>query len=193
MTHSLVLTTTVLAATPSVWRAPDGYMPAMELQGMMDGKPVVLKRQVFGPQSDVGLGRAHVSTVTGRDGTLMGFTRMDPVLADRRLPTASEAKLAAEAFLRTAAPDLLARYEVNWIKQHDETIVHNEQKVSIPGMKVKCRNLVDGKYFWVVVGADLELVTFERDIIWNFSTGYRQTEKWLHDTWLAETGRRFGS
>ncbi len=38
---------------------------------------------------------------------------------------------------------------------------------------------------WVIVGKDNEVITFERDIVWDFVRSGRQTEQWLHDSWLV--------
>lgn len=55
------------------------------------------------------------------------------------------------------------------------------------GMKVKMRNKSDGLYFWVIVGADKKVMTFERDIYWqNRPYGHRRTEMWLHDQYLIK-------
>ena len=56
-------------------------------------------------------------------------------------------------------------------------------------MKVKMRNSADGRWMWVIVGADRKVMVFERDIVWVTFPGHRQTEKWLHDSWLSENGR----
>ncbi len=194
MTLHLLMTTATCATTmPAGIHIPDAFSRAAELMGVMDGTPIVLQRHMRVTEADVTVGGPHVSVVRTGAGLLMGFTLMDAALAGRPLPTAKEARKAAEAFLLAAAPELLESYEINWIKQHDETIMQAGRLVTISGMKVKCRNLKDGRYFWVIVGPDLELITFERNIVWNFVAGYRQTEKWLHDSWLASTGRKFGS
>ncbi|WP_217999547.1 hypothetical protein [Thauera butanivorans] len=56
-------------------------------------------------------------------------------------------------------------------------------------MKVKARNLADGRWFWVILGSDEKPMVFERDIVWITFPGHRKTEKWLHDGWLREQGR----
>jgi hypothetical protein len=33
-------------------------------------------------------------------------------------------------------------------------------------------------------------MVFERDIVWSNMPGHRQTEKWLHDNWLAARTRK---
>jgi hypothetical protein len=40
----------------------------------------------------------------------------------------------------------------------------------------------------IIVGADRKVMVFERDIRWMSFPGHRGTEKWLHDSWLAEKG-----
>jgi hypothetical protein len=44
----------------------------------------------------------------------------------------------------------------------------------------------DGRYAWVIVGTEGEVITFERDIVWNTSMSERSTEKWLHDEWRVK-------
>ena len=58
--------------------------------------------------------------------------------------------------------------------------------VKLTGMKVKARNLADGLWFWVIVGADEQLMIFEHSIIWLSFPKHPKTEKWLHDSWLKE-------
>lgn len=80
--------------------------------------------------------------------------------------------------------------EISWIDVHDEPIRivqgGHATTVTLSGMKVKARNLADGRWFWVIVGSDGRPMIFERDIVWISFPGHRQTEKRLHDTWLLE-------
>ena len=74
---------------------------------------------------------------------------------------------------------------------HDETITVNnrerKQTLTLTGMKVKMRSTKpDQLWFWVIVGPNEEVMVFERDIFWVTMPGHRRTEKWLHDSWLAE-------
>jgi hypothetical protein len=55
------------------------------------------------------------------------------------------------------------------------------------------RYLVDDRWFWLIVGADREVMVFERDIVWANLEGRRQSEKWLHDSWLAEQRKTGGA
>ncbi|MGL4439024.1 MAG: hypothetical protein ACRCUE_07110 [Bosea sp. (in: a-proteobacteria)] len=174
-------------ASPTFGIVPNGFSRIARTVGAMDGEAVTLVRHMPTRSDSLGLGGPHVSVVTNVQGVTKGFTRMDPALAGRQLPSASAARRTAITILERSAPDLLLRHEINWVKQHDERITVSGREITISGMKVKCRNLADGKYFWVIVGSDSELVTFERDIIWNFAAGYRKTQKWLHDTWLKDT------
>lgn len=52
------------------------------------------------------------------------------------------------------------------------------------GTKVKTRH-ANGRYAWVIVGADETILTYERDITWDSAAGRRSAEMWLHDTWIA--------
>ena len=95
-------------------------------------------------------------------------------------------------FLRLAAPELLPVLEVSWIEPHDEPLRVSRggktENLTLTGMKVKMRNRVDGRWMWVIVGADRKVMVFERDIVWVTFPGHRKTEKWLHDAWLAKNG-----
>lgn len=80
--------------------------------------------------------------------------------------------------------------KISWIDVHDEAIViiENDQQrtVTLSGMKFKAQNLADKRWFWVIVGADEQAMIFERDIVWISMPGHRQTQKWLHDSWLKQ-------
>ena len=134
------------------------------------------------------LGGEHFSVVQGVDGRLLGFTHMTLALADRPLPDKARTEAVARAFLAEWAPDLLPRMEIHWIDAHDETVRDGGTAVTLRGMKVKARNRADGRWFWVIVGADERPMVFERDIVWITLPGRRQTEQWLHDGWLAQQG-----
>ncbi|PAT34477.1 hypothetical protein CK620_09165 [Vandammella animalimorsus] len=109
--------------------------------------------------------------------------------ADAPLPGRAQAQAVAEAFLQAHAPDLLGKRELHWIRPHDETVLKGGQPHKLRGMKVKMRNRSDGRWFWVIVGAQGRPIVFERDIVWLNFPGKRQTEKWLHDDWLSQRGQ----
>ena len=111
-------------------------------------------------------------------------------LADKPLPSRERSEQIARAFLQETAPDLLPRMKISWIDPHDEPIrVQRDgrsETVTLTGMKVKARNLADGRWFWVIVGSEEKPMVFERDIVWITFPGHRKTEKWLHDSWLKD-------
>lgn len=136
---------------------------------------------------DLTLGNDQVSFQINARGELAGFARMIPSAADDPLPEQEKAEQIARAFLLTYAPDLLPVMNIQWIRPHtDEKYTDGQKQYRINGMKVKCRNSVDGTYFWVIVGSDNSVIVFERDIEWDFIRAGRQTEKWLHDDWLRK-------
>ena len=141
-----------------------------------------------------GLGGEHVSTVVAANGTLQGFANMSLDLVGKPLPTPARTEAIARSFLQSHAPDLLPRMQISWIKPHDEPIRVQRggraETVTLTGMKLKARNLSDGRWFWVIVGSDEQAMVFERDIVWISFPGHRQTEKWLHDSWLKTQNHR---
>lgn len=167
---------------------PAGYAEASRRAVTVDGEAAELTRHERADKRNAGPGGEHFSTLIGADGRLKGFARIDLDLAGRDLPSREEAQAIAVRFLGEAAPDLLPRLEIHWIEPHDEPIATPAGPVTLTGMKVKMRNREDGLWFWAIVGADRKVMVFERDIFWVTIPGHRRTEKWLHDSWLAEQG-----
>ncbi len=172
---------------------PDTHAQTRQRHVTMDGTPATLTRFERRDGRNAGLEGEHFSTVAAADGTLKGFAHIALDLAGKPLPSRERTEAVARAFLQAHAPDLLARMQIHWIDPHDEPIrVQREGRteiVTLTGMKMKARNLADGRWFWVIVGSDEKPMVFERDIVWITFPGHRQTEKWLHDGWLkASTG-----
>ncbi|WP_210188008.1 hypothetical protein [Bosea sp. CRIB-10] len=171
---------------------PAGYAEMARRRVAVDGERAELVRYQRSDGRNAVLGGEHFSTVIAADGRLKGFTRMDLDLAGGQLPSREETRAIAMDFLRVAAPELLPAQEISWIEPHDEPlrVVRNgkTENLTLTGMKVKMRNRADGRWMWVIVGADRKVMVFERDIVWVTLPGHRKTEKWLDDTWLAENG-----
>lgn len=164
---------------------PDGFARLSARAVRVDGKAAELVRYERADGRNGGLGGEHVSLVLGKE-RLKGFARMDGSLRSGELPSQDESRAIAMAFLSSHAPDLLSRLQISFIAPHDEPVQLGGEPATLTGMKVKMRNLSDGRWFWVIVGADRQAMVFERDIVWANLQGRRQTEKWLHDSWLAE-------
>ncbi|MFT5722122.1 MAG: hypothetical protein ACI9W6_002446 [Motiliproteus sp.] len=173
---------------------PAGYIERLSMPVSIDGKAAVLTR--FEKQSGEhgGFYGEHISTVTTAEGELQGFVRMDlknTVVDPMMLPQPERAQAIANEYLAEVAPDLLQDRRVLWVDVHDETLrishgADGYSEVKVQGMKVKSRNTRTGLYFWVIVGADEQVMVFERDIRWIIFPGKRGTEKWLHDAWLSK-------
>jgi hypothetical protein len=150
-----------------------------------DNRPVWHFRHERDDNRNAGLGGEHVSFVVDAETSrLLGMTRMEVQHADGDLPDRETARTVAEGFLKDTAPDLHGSLDILWIEPHDETITADGHDVVVTGVKVKCRD-PSGTYAWVIVGPGTEVITFERDVIWNDDMSRRETEKWLHDDWLA--------
>lgn len=180
-----------VAATVSAFM-PAGYAEAARRSVTVDGEQAELVRYRRRDGRNAALGGEHFSTVIAADGRLKGFAHMDLELVGGQLPSRKETQAIAMDFLRLAAPELLPVLEISWIEPHDEplrvTRGGRTENLTLTGMKVKMRNKADGRWMWVIVGADRKVMVFERDIVWVTFPGHRKTEKWLHDAWLAENG-----
>lgn len=159
---------------------------------VVDGAPAVLMRYERQDGRNTELEGEHFSAIVADDGKLKGFANISLDLVGKPLPSRAQSETIARAFLQSHAPDLLPRMKISWIEPHDESIRiqrnGRNETVTLTGMKVKARNLADGRWFWVIVGSDERPMVFERDIVWITFPGLRQTEKWLHDSWLVENG-----
>lgn len=157
----------------------------------VDGEKAVLTRYERRDQRNNGLGGEHFSTVLDAAGLLKGFANISMDLAGKPLPSRERTEEIARAFLQNTAPEMLLRMKISWIEPHDEHIQVNQESgekatVILTGMKMKARNLADGRWFWVIIGSNEKPMVFERDIVWISFPGHRKTEKWLHDNWLRE-------
>jgi hypothetical protein len=132
------------------------------------------------------LGEENFSYLSDPAHNLKGFSYLDANLIHGSLPSKVQAQKIADDFLQLYAPDLLKNRKIQWIEQHDENIQLNGNNQKISGMKIKMRNLNDGRWFWVIVGKNQRPIIFERDIVWIDFPGHRKTEKWLHDSWLKD-------
>lgn len=156
----------------------------------VDDEAAILTRYVRKDRRNSSIEGEHFSTVIAADGTLKGFANISLDLVNADLPSPERSEEIARVFLKKHAPELLPRMKISWVKPHDEPIIiernSGHETVKLTGMKVKARNLIDGLWFWVIVGANEQPMIFERDITWITFPGHRKTEKWLHDSWLKE-------
>lgn len=189
------MTTATLAGSPAFSirdHMPAGYREVARRAVAVDGERAELIRFERLDGRNAGLGGEHFSMVLDGRGRLKGFARLDADIVGGALPSREEAQAIAMDFLKRQAPDLLAAFRLHWVAAHDEPlrVTRNgrAEMLTLTGMKVKMRNTVDGRWFWVIVGADRKVMVFERDIVWITFPGRRGTEKWLHDAWLVETG-----
>ncbi len=167
---------------------PDTYAQASQRSVSVDGEGATLQRYERRDGRNTGLEGEHFSTVVAAEGTLKGFATISMDLTGKPQPKRQRSEQIAREFLQQTAPDLLPRMKISWIDPHDEPILvqrdGRSETVVLTGMKVKARNLADGRWFWVIVGSDEKPMVFERDIVWVTVPGHRKTEKWLHDSWL---------
>ncbi len=168
---------------------PQTHVEFSQRRVKIDGETATLTRYERRDKRNAGLEGEHFSTVVAADGTLKGFAKISLDLAGKILSSPERSEQVARDFLQQVEPDLLPRMKISWIKPHDELIhvqrAGRNETVTLTGMKVKARNLADGRWFWIIVGNNEKPMVFERDIVWITFPGHRKTEKWLHDGWLV--------
>lgn len=128
---------------------------------------------------------------------LLGIMFLDKTLETVDIPSEEEAQEVALGFMKTYASDIYNSIEVRWIRPllrepknppHDEPFWINSlgNKVAITGVRVKMFDKLSQKFAWVIVGKNKKIVSFERDIMWDYEKKCRLTQKWLHDSWALE-------
>lgn len=184
----------LLTLTKTLIDIPGGYLLAQYERVNHDELPVYRLRFTK-DGADNGLGGEHFSvTIDAENQKLMGVMYLDKTLLSDDYVTENEAKDIALNFLDKKAADLLDTIEVRWIRPtckvplappHDEGFSLNDGNV-ITGMRVKMWANDTRKYVWVIVASNGEVISFERDIVWDTDQHCRITEKWLHDDWLTK-------
>lgn len=183
MTRQQTYDTEVIEAAKNIISVPPSYTLVEARRVKRNERSVWLFRHEHADARSGGLGGEHISFVIDAEATrLLGVTRMETRFAEGNLPDREQAQSVAEGFIAEAAPDLNGRLDVLWIEPHDEIIILDGREIVVTGMKVKCRE-PSGTYAWVIVGPENEVITFEREVIWDDDMSERQTEKWLHDDW----------
>ncbi len=169
---------------------PENFSLLSKKNGVMDKDKVTIFRYERSDKKNGGLEGEHFSLVVSEAGVLKGFTQMDGSSQNTEsLPDKETAVSIMKSFLEKYANDLSGDMVVKWVDKHDEHInlksnTGELKKTVVTGMKVKCKNKKDGRYFWGIINHKKQLITFERDIKWSFFRRERITEKWLHDSWL---------
>ncbi|NVD99199.1 hypothetical protein [Massilia sp. BJB1822] len=171
---------------PESLQAPAGFETLASARTVsLDGQSVWHLRHQRSDGANTELGGEHYSLVLDQQGGLLGMSCFSQTLCSGELPSPVQAQRRAYDWLEQHAPDLLSGHAVLWIEPHEEVLQADGRQHTLRGMKVKCRNENDGRYFWVIVGHGGVVQTFERNIIWNDARSRRQSEKWLHDSWLS--------
>lgn len=131
-------------------------------------------------------GEHYSFVISEKDKQILGFSNMDKKYSNVKMLSKSETEKIAKDFLLKLDNSLANELKNLWIERHDEEIMINGKTTVITGMKYKCYRASQNDYAWVIIGSDGSIITFERNIKWNNNEHKRITEKWLHDSWLAE-------
>lgn len=160
-----------------------GFVNKHEFTGLYNDKQVVLTR--YTKTKELNLYGEHVSFVFSGD-TLISHAKM--YQSSNKKPEFSKevAQKIALTFVKKRKPELLENYKVLWVDFHEENLKINNENLTITGLKVKCQNLNDKKYFWVILSADKKIMAFESEVIWDFLRASRVSEKYIHDSFLEK-------
>ncbi len=145
-------------------------------------------------------GAEHFSiTMDAKNYRLMGLMFLDKSLISDKYVNEEQAKSIAFQFIEKHAPDLIDTVEVRWVRPtrtvalhppHDEGFKLKDGS-AITGMRVKIWVNSTQTYAWVIIGASGDVISFERDIVWDSKNMCRSTEKWLHDDWIQSNNLNY--
>jgi len=178
---------------------PEGYKLTSHLLQSHDEVPVFIFRYEKSNGKNTGLGGEHFSVSVDLGATkIMGVMHVDETHCGEGLPNDDDAQDAAIQWLPKIAPELVDQYEVKWIlsqKEEPEKIPHecpfpfkdDEGKEHlVTGVRVKLFFQELDSWGWVIVGRDGQIISFEREVIWNTTLSRRSTPAWLHDNYIQE-------
>ena len=165
---------------------PSGYALTTVSHGEQDKIPVTVYR--YTQDGELNPGGEHFSiTMDDARNKLLGFTFMNRVFdLNNGLIEEAEANSTAIDFLNRVEPGLVESSSHLWTSPHHETIEVEGEEYSISGIKYKCYSRSSDLYYWVIVGHDGQIITFEQDIVWSNGMSERISEQWLHDWWRTE-------
>jgi hypothetical protein len=185
----------ILAIANKILNIPTGFKLASYELVAHDNTPVYWLR-FHKENSQTSLGGEHFScTISKEDHKLMGLMHLEDKFDTDSCIEEEKAKEIALKFLKDHAEDLIDTVEIRWIRPtrkipiaspHDDGFTLNSGKI-ITGMRVKLWANNNKTYAWVIVHPSGEVISFERDIIWNTLKRRRTTNRWLHDSWIKET------
>jgi hypothetical protein len=173
---------------------PAGFQESLVRNVEHDGDPIYWARfSKYGKVDEFG-GEHFSVTYDAKNKLLKGYMHLDQRFDTDELPSEEEAKEIALNFIEKHAPDMIGNIEVRWIRPlrkipenppHDQGFALKSGHI-ITGVRVKLWNIAKQKFAWVIVGKGGEVISFERDISWDFEKKFRITERWLHDSWLED-------
>ncbi|MCQ9617426.1 hypothetical protein L1889_12610 [Paenalcaligenes niemegkensis] len=163
---------------------PEGYVLKDTTEVKQDSVNAWVFRYEKSSGENNGMGGEHYSfTVTQDTHKILGmiwlsqdFEKGQPLLSHE------ETTNIVKAFLQKVEPGLFERSENRWIRPEDFSIRVSGKDTTLTGVRYKLYVPTEGKWGWVIVAPDGNVMTFEQDMIW---MGGRISEMWLHDHWVS--------
>lgn len=165
---------------------PADYQVVVDKLVSRNGKQVHLNRYQPADLPQEALNREHVTVIYGDRGYLYSYNALTQPLSGA-LPNEKQAFAKAEQVWQEIDPDYREQLEESHLLTGQERTYVNAagKTVKIPLEWAKYANLVDsGSYEWVGFGPNGQVIEFERESYWDFSTNRQKTEMWNGDDWI---------
>ncbi|MBN3526920.1 hypothetical protein [Paenibacillus apiarius] len=167
---------------------PDHVQLVSVNEELRDGMKVEIRR--YQVQESLYLGGPHLTIISAQEGAHpLSYTNLISQNSGN-LPKLDEAERLAMAVMRAVDKEYAKGLTLLRIENQNRHFTDDTGDfIHFPVLWVKMMHS-NGSYNWVTLGENGQVIEFERQVRWNYSTSRRQTEMWFHDAWvLARNGK----
>ncbi|KRM58582.1 hypothetical protein C5L31_001856 [Secundilactobacillus malefermentans] len=164
---------------------PDDYQLVYDQTVERDGEKIQLRRYQPANLKKEALGREHVTVLCRDDGYVMTYNSLIHP-SSGNLPQEKELWAKAEQVWQNVDASYRQRLEPLSTSYQERHYTDDTGKtVTVPIVWAKYADTQNmGNYCWVGLGANGEVLEFERDSYWDYSAGRQSSEMWNGDDWI---------
>ncbi|AMV60388.1 Hypothetical protein ADU72_0953 [Pediococcus damnosus] len=166
---------------------PDDYHQVYDKIVTRDGEQVHLRRYQPAKLKDEALQHERVVVLYRDDGYVMAYKALIHP-SDGKMPNKKQTWEKAELVWKNVDPDGSYRDRLDRLStSHQERTYINDagETITVPITWAKYIDVTDeGNYCWVGLGANSEVLEFERDSYWDYAAGRESSEMWNYDEWI---------
>ncbi|ANK61429.1 hypothetical protein [Loigolactobacillus backii] len=164
---------------------PDDYQLVYDRIVTRDGEKIHLRRYQPADLKEEALERERVVVLCRDDGYVLTYNALIHP-GTGKLPSEKEAWAKAERVWQEVDPKYRERLERMETSRQERSYVNAAGKtITVPIIWAKYADLQsEGNYCWVGLGANNEVLEFERDSYWDYDAARQKSEMWNYDDWI---------